>query len=87
MSNDTRTERLFNGRVAGYQYQLRIRVDPLNLKTGSAEMTVFETYGEITDQFTRDFHCEYDCAHIKKSMREWALNRETIDGLETEIPQ
>jgi len=84
---DTRSERLFNGRVAGYQYQLRIKIDPWNVKIGTAEMTVFETYGGITDQFTREFHCQYDCAYIKKAMRQWAIDRETIEGLETEIPQ
>lgn len=74
------TELFLNGRVAGYQYQLRI-VITYGEDENIGEMVVFDCYGQPVDKFKREFHHQYHREFIKKSMRETATNRDNIPEL------
>ena len=74
------TELFLNGRVVGYQYQLRI-VITYGEDENLGEMIVFDGYGQPVDKFRREFHHQYHREHIKKSMRDTAKVRDEIPEL------
>ena len=61
------TEMFLNGRVAGYQYQLRI-VITYGEDENLGEMIVFDSFGRSVDKFRREFHHQYHREFIKQSM-------------------
>lgn len=74
------TELFLNGRVVGYQYQMRI-VITYGESENIGEMIVFDGYGQPVDKFTREFHHQYHREHIKKSMRDTASVRDEVPEL------
>lgn len=74
------TEMYLNGRVVGYQYQMRI-VITYGEDSNIGEMIVFDSFGVAVDKFKREFHHQYHREFIKKSMRETATNRDNIPEL------
>ena len=66
-----------NGRVVGYQYQLKITITYAE-EVNKGEMVVFDAHGLLVDEFTREYHHGYHREHIKKSMRGWAKTRDEM---------
>lgn len=66
-----------NGRVVGYQYQLKITITHAE-EVNRGEMVVFDGFGLLVDEFTREYHHHYLREHIKQSMRNWAKHRDEI---------
>ena len=78
--NKLDTEMFMNGRVVGYQYQLRILIT-YGETENSGEMIVFDAFGIPVDKFRREFHHQYHREFIKKSMRDTAKVRDEIPEL------
>lgn len=74
------TEMFLNGRVAGYQYQLRI-VITYGEDENLGEMIVFDSFGRSVDKFRREFHHQYHREFIKQSMRDTAKVRDEVPEL------
>ena len=64
-----------NGRVVGYQYQLKVTITPAE-EENRGEMIVFDAHGLLVDEFSRKYHPSYHREYIKKSMRDWAKHRD-----------
>jgi hypothetical protein len=69
-----------NGRVVGYQYQLKITITYAE-EENKGEMIVFDAYGLLVDKFSREYHHGYHREYIKKSMRDWATHREETPAI------
>ena len=69
-----------NGRVIGYQYQLKITITYAE-EENKGEMIVFDAHGLLVDKFMREFHPGYHREYIKKSMRDWAKHREETPAI------
>jgi hypothetical protein len=78
--NKLDTEMFLNGRVVGYQYQLRI-VITYGETENVGEMIVFDAFGIPVDKFKREFHHQYHREFIKKSMRDTASVRDEVPEL------
>ena len=74
------TEMFLNGRVVGYQYQMRI-VITYGESENIGEIVVFGAYGEPVDKFTKEFHHQYGREWIKSSMRDSAKVRDEVPEL------
>jgi hypothetical protein len=74
------TEMFLNGRVVGYQYQMRI-VITYGETENVGEIVVFGAYGEPVDKFRREFHHQYGREWIKSSMRDTAKVRDEVPEL------
>ena len=81
--NNPDTEMFLNGRVVGYQYQMRILIT-YGEDTNLGEMIVFDAFGLPVDKFRKEFHHQYGREHIKKSMRDQAKVRDEIPELKGE---
>lgn len=75
MSSSFATVMYMNGRVVGYQYQLKITITYAE-EVNKGEMVVFDSFGREVDAFTREYHHGYHREHIKKSMRDTAKIRD-----------
>jgi hypothetical protein len=75
MSSSFATVMYMNGRVVGYQYQLKITITYAE-EVNKGEMVVFDSFGRRVDKFTREYHHGYHREHIKKSMRDTATLRD-----------
>jgi len=64
-----------NGRVTGYQYQLKVTITHAE-EVNRGEIVVFDAHGLLVDEFTREYHHGYHREHIKRSMRNWAKIRD-----------
>ncbi len=69
-----------NGRVIGYQYQLKITITYAE-EENKGEMVVFDAHGLLVDEFTRKYHHGYHREYIKKSMRDWAKHRDETPAI------
>lgn len=78
--NKLDTEMFMNGRVVGYQYQLRILIT-YGETENSGEMIVFDAFGLPVDKFKREFHHQYGREYIKASMRDAAKVRDEVPEL------
>ena len=78
--NKLDTEMFLNGRVVGYQYQLRI-VITYGEDENLGEMIVFDAFGRPVDKFRREFHHQYHREFIKDSMRDTAKVRDEVPEL------
>jgi hypothetical protein len=78
--NKLDTEMFMNGRVVGYQYQLRILIT-YGETENSGEMIVFDAFGIPVDKFRREFHHQYHREFIKNSMRDTAKVRDEVPEL------
>lgn len=78
--NKLDTEMFLNGRVVGYQYQLRILIT-YGETENSGEMIVFDAFGVPVDKFRREFHHQYGREFIKSSMRDTAKVRDEVPEL------
>ena len=66
-----------NGRVVGYQYQLKVTITHAE-EVNRGEMVVFDAHGLLVDEFTREYHHGYHREHIKKTMRDMAKLRDEM---------
>lgn len=74
------TEMFLNGRVVGYQYQMRI-VITYGETENIGEIIVFDAFGQSVDKFRREFHHQYGREWIKSSMRDTAKVRDEVPEL------
>lgn len=74
------TEMFLNGRVVGYQYQMRI-VITYGESENIGEIIVFDAFGQPVDKFTKEFHHQYGREWIKSSMRDSAKVRDEVPEL------
>lgn len=69
-----------NGRVGGFNYQLRIEsfADLRMAAPSTADMVVFDAFGQPVDSFERQFHYQYHNENIRQFMREKYIVRRDI---------
>ena len=68
-----------NGRVSGFSYQLRVeRVDGSSAAPSTAEIVVFDAFGQPVDSFIRQYHYQYGNENIRQFMRQHFCDRESM---------
>ncbi len=66
-----------NGRVGGFNYQLRIEsfADLRMAAESTAEIIVFDAFGQPVDSFVRQYHYQYHNENIRQFMRQHYIDR------------